>query len=325
MGAEQLGPAVGLTGVGVHNTACQLDQLAHMPDQKHLLKMLGHRHIQRVTDKIGDLYNRNICQLRHISGKIVQPVVAGCQNQAAAPQRGLMDLQLQRVEDSLLAHRLHYAAGAQHRQSALDPDVGVESAPRGFLAAVNADDDRKAAGIPGRLRLFCQRLGDHTARHMVDGRRAQRLVQPRLCHAAHTVPAVDRNGAGGIRQQRDLRHHRQTGRGIYVIAAVLDDGTFSTLRCQAAALRGNLHNKTFGCTQPDCLGRTAGQQQPCRPRRTQRRTGAGGVAASQQLLPAADVMFKFRLGIVFSVQGRILLRCQIKQGADVILGKGSLG
>ena len=52
MGAEQLGPAVGLTGVGVHNTARQLDQLAHMPDQKHLLKMLGRRHIQRVTDKI---------------------------------------------------------------------------------------------------------------------------------------------------------------------------------------------------------------------------------------------------------------------------------
>ena len=102
--------------------------------------------------------------------------------------------------------------------------MGVEGAPRGFLAAVNADDDRKAAGIPGRLRLFCQRLGDHTARHMVDGRRAQRLVQPRLCHAAYTVPAVDRNGAGGIRQQRDLRHHRQTGRGIYVIASVLDDG-----------------------------------------------------------------------------------------------------
>ena len=184
---------------------------------------------------------------------------------------------------------------------------------------------RKAAGIPGRLRLFCQRLGDHTARHMVDGRRAQRLVQPRLCHAAHTVPAVNRNDAGGIGQQRDLRHHRQTGRGIYVIAAVLDDGAFSPLRRQAAALRGNLHNKTFGCTQPDCLGRTAGQQQPCRPRRTQRRAGAGGVAAPQQLLPAADVMFKFWLGIVFSVQGRILLRCQIKQAADVILGKGSLG
>ena len=52
MGAEQLRTAVGGVGVGVHDAARQLDELAHMAHQKHLLESGGSGHIQRVTDEV---------------------------------------------------------------------------------------------------------------------------------------------------------------------------------------------------------------------------------------------------------------------------------
>ena len=52
MGTEQLGAAVGSVGMGVHNTARHLDQLAHMAHQKHLFKAGRCSHIQRITDKV---------------------------------------------------------------------------------------------------------------------------------------------------------------------------------------------------------------------------------------------------------------------------------
>ncbi len=52
MGAEQLSAAISLLGVGVHDAARQLDQLAHMTDEQHFRKVFGCRHVQRFTDKI---------------------------------------------------------------------------------------------------------------------------------------------------------------------------------------------------------------------------------------------------------------------------------
>ena len=52
MGAEQLGAAVGAAGVGVHDAARQLDELAHMPDEQHLREVLRRGHIQRFPDEI---------------------------------------------------------------------------------------------------------------------------------------------------------------------------------------------------------------------------------------------------------------------------------
>ena len=46
------GAAIGLPGVGVHDSARQLDQLAHMADEQHFRKVFGCRHVQRLTDKI---------------------------------------------------------------------------------------------------------------------------------------------------------------------------------------------------------------------------------------------------------------------------------
>ena len=46
MGTEQLGAAIGLLGVGVHDAARQLDQLAHMADKEDFRKMFCCGHIQ---------------------------------------------------------------------------------------------------------------------------------------------------------------------------------------------------------------------------------------------------------------------------------------
>ena len=52
MGTEQLSAAVGTAGVGVHDAARQLDELAHMPDKQHLREVLRRGHIQRFPDEI---------------------------------------------------------------------------------------------------------------------------------------------------------------------------------------------------------------------------------------------------------------------------------
>ena len=115
MGTEQLGAAIGLFGVGVHDAARQFDQLAHMADKEDFRKMFCCGHIQRFPNEIGDFYNRDLMQFRVVLGQVIQPIVAGGQNQAAAVQGGLVDFQLQRIQQRLLAHRLYNAAGAQHR------------------------------------------------------------------------------------------------------------------------------------------------------------------------------------------------------------------
>ena len=146
---------------------------------------------------------------------------------------------------------------------------------------------------------------------MVDGRRAHGLVQPRLGHTAHARAAVDGDGARCIRQQSHSGNNRQAGGGIDVVAAVLDDGAFGgRFAAQAAELRGDLDHNAFGCAQANGFRRAAGQQQAGRTRCAQCRAGAGSVAAAQQLLPAADVVFKFGLGLRFRIteQGSVLHR-----------------
>ena len=76
---------------------------------------------------------------QYLRSQVIQPIVAGGQNQAAAVQGGLVDFQLQRIQQRLLAHRLHNAAGAQYRQAAFDPQVRVKGAlSRSLFAALDA-------------------------------------------------------------------------------------------------------------------------------------------------------------------------------------------
>lgn len=55
MGAEQFGAAIRHAGMGVHNAARQLDQLADVPHQQYLCKLLRSGHIQRIPIKLEHL------------------------------------------------------------------------------------------------------------------------------------------------------------------------------------------------------------------------------------------------------------------------------
>lgn len=126
-----------------------------------------------------------------------------------------MDFDLQRVQKRLLAHRLNDTAGTQYGQPALDPDMRVESALGRSRAALDGDSDREAAAIAHGVGLFQQSLRNHLARHMVDGCRTHRLIQPRLCHAAHTCAAVDGDGcAAHPGSSSDRGNDRQAGGGV---------------------------------------------------------------------------------------------------------------
>ena len=176
--------------------------------------------------------------------------------------------------------------------------MGVKGAPGYLLAAGDGDSHGKAAGVTGGFRLPAQRLGDHLPGHMVDGGLPNRLVQPGLRHLAHPAPPVMRiSGVPGSSVTVAV-----TGRPVVTSTSsppVLFNGAFRTLGNGAAEQGGNLYHNAFRRAQGDGFRCCAGQQQPGGPGSGQRRTGAGSVPATQQLLPAAHIVLKlglFRLG-----------------------------
>ncbi len=67
---------------------------------------------------------------------------------------------MQRIQKRLLAHRLHNAAGAQHRQAAFDPQARVKGALSGLFAALDSEDE--LAGIIGHeiAHVVCRHISD---------------------------------------------------------------------------------------------------------------------------------------------------------------------
>ena len=297
-----------------------------MPHQQHLFKVCC-CHIQRISDKVGRFDHRDSGKLRVGFVQVVQPVVARGKDEPSVvfcPQCRLIHLQLDGVQNGLLAHGFYNAAGAQHRQPALYPDMRVEGAPGHLLAAGDGDSHGKTAGVTGCFRLPAQRLGDHLPGHMVDGGLPDRLVQPGLCHPANPCATCNAHlGCAG--EQRHRGGHRQTGGHVHVVAAVLFNGAFRALGSSAAEQGGNLHHNAFRRAQSDGFRRSAGQQQTSSSGSSQRRTGAGGVAAAQQLLPAAHIVLKLRLFRLWRVKNSaVLFLGQAVEYFDIFPGKGLL-
>ena len=263
--------------------------------------------------------------------EVVQPVVAGRKDEPPGaggcfgPQGGLVHFQLDGVQNGLLAHGLHDAAGAQHRQPALDPDVGVEGTLGHLFAALDGEGHSKAAGVTGIFGLSFQRLGDHLTGDMVDGGFSDRLVEAGFCHPAYSFAAGNAD-VRGVGQQGDRGDHRQPGGHVHIVAAVLFDGTFGPGIRFAAEQGSHFHHDALRGAEGDGLRGIPGQQQPGCPRRPQRRAGAGGVAAAQQLLPAADVVLKLGFRRLWGAeQGFVLLPAQVVKGLDVLRRKGFFG
>ena len=157
---------------------------------------------------------------------------------------------------------------------------------------------------------------------MVDGGLPDRLIQPGLCHPANPCTA----GNAHLRRAGQQHHrggHRQTGGHVHIVTAVLFDGAFRAIGNGAAEQGSHLHHDALGRAQGDRFRRSAGQQQPGSPGSGQRRTGAGGVAAAQQLLPAAHIVFELRLFRLRWVKNSaVLFLSQGVERLDVFPGKG---
>ena len=200
--------------------------------------------------------------------------------------------------------------------------MGVKGAPGYLLAAGDGDSHGKAAGVTGGFRLPAQRLGDHLPGHMVDGGLPNRLVQPGLRHLAHPRAAGNAY-LGRAGQQRHRGGHRQTGGHVHIVAAVLFNGAFRTLGNGAAEQGGNLYHNAFRRAQGDGFRCCAGQQQPGGPGSGQRRTGAGSVPATQQLLPAAHIVLKLGLfRLWWTKNSAVLFLGQAVERFDIFPGKG---
>ena len=157
---------------------------------------------------------------------------------------------------------------------------------------------------------------------MVDGGLPDRLVQPGLRHPAHPR-AAGNTYLGRAGQQRHHGSHRQTGGHVHIVAAVLFNGAFRALGSSAAEQGSNLHHDALGRAQSDSFRCSVGQQQTSGPGSGQRRTGAGGVAAAQQLLPAAHIVLKLRLfRLWWAKNSAVLFLGQAVERFDIFPGKG---
>ena len=132
-------------------------------------------------------------------------------------------LQLDRVGQRLLAHRLNDAAGAEDRSPPFDAQSGVKGPFGHRLPLRDAHRGAQADALPRGIVLTDQLdlLADHLPRHPVDGGLADRHFQPRLGHPAHALTAQD----GDARLLCRFQAHKDLDAvgGIRVVAAVLAD------------------------------------------------------------------------------------------------------
>ena len=219
------------------------------------------------------------------------------------------------------------------------PDVTVEVVP-GLTAALsggavlgahlgtalNGNRHGKTARITGGFGFFLQGLRDHLPGDMIDGGFAHRLVEAGLRHPAHPLAAVDAHLSGQLRPEGHTGNDRQAGGHVHIVAAVFADGALCPLARPAAEDRLYLHHDALRGAEGHRLRGTASEEETGCARRPQRRAGAGGVAAAQELLTAADIVLKAglpRLGGLFrfTVQKSVLLVAQIINFTDVFPGK----
>ena len=157
---------------------------------------------------------------------------------------------------------------------------------------------------------------------MVDGGLPDRLVQPGFRHPAHSRAAGNAY-LGRAGQQRHRGGHRQTGGHVHIVAAVLFNGAFRALGNGAAEQGSHLHHNAFRRAQSDSFRCSVSQQQPGGPGSGQCRTGAGGVAAAQQLLPAAHIVLKLQLfRLWWTKNSAVLCFRQAVERFDIFPGKG---
>ena len=202
----------------------------------------------------------------------------------------LAQLELHRGDKRVLAHGLHDAGGAEHGQTALDSQARVEGALCKLRAGRNADLDAQAAVVVAIMSDGLDLAGNHLARHAVDRRRPDRLVEALARHATHALAAVNLDSR--LIRIRHVRHDERAVGDVGVVAAILAHTTARPVLATAHFL--DLDNGIDAGRRLDHDGsrRLAVEQLASSGMGGSGSTGAGRVPAAQALLANIDVMLE---------------------------------
>ena len=163
-----------------------------------------------------------------------------------------------------------------------------------FASASHRDHDGQTAAIIAQAHDLFDVFADHAARDGVDGRRADRLVEPALRHAAHARAAVDRDA--GCFRALDGCKHEGIVRDVRIVAAVLADGAGDGIGGSRDLEHVQRQGDALGREQIDSRHFAAGQQHPRRSFCRSSRAGAGRIAETELFSVLDDVFFHLSAG-----------------------------
>ena len=203
----------------VADASRHLDEFADMPDEEHLLKAGFRRHPHCVINEIGGGHRRRQGKAVLTTEKHL-PVIAGRRGkdrQSLFSKDSYLDLN--RIKQGLVTHRLHNSAGPQNGDSSHDPEFGVEGPGRQLPPLRNENDDIQSGRSLARAAQHIQDcLPYHPPRRTVDRRVSHRLVQSGPGHTPHALSAVDPDARRV--GERDFSTDQCAIRDIRVVSAV---------------------------------------------------------------------------------------------------------
>ena len=250
--------------------------------------------LQRVADEIAGQNGGARVEADGRADEIRAIVARREQDIVRAVRPTLPQLDMDGVDEGLLAHRLDDAGRTEDGNAADNAEAGVEGLFCERLALRHGDHDGQTAAIITEAHDLFDVFADHAARDGVDGRSADRLVEPALRHAAHARAAVDRDA--GCFRALDGCKHEGIVRDVRIVAAVLADGAGDGI--------GGSHDLEHVQRQGDALWReqidgsffVAGQEHPGRRFRGGSGAGAGRIAETELFSVLDDVFFHLSAG-----------------------------
>ena len=275
--------------MGVHDSSSQLHQLADMACQKNSFRSVFHSGVNGLPEKIAVLY-RILQKLRMKLIQIIQSIISRHQHQISAPPGQLhFDIHPDRLNQGLLTHRLHDAAGTQHGDAAHNPQAGIEGLHGQCFSSRNRDRHRQTALVTKLPADLLHVFPDHLPGNLVDCCRAHGLFQPGPCHAAHALSAIDLHP-----RLFTLPHHcidLQSICHIRIISRILPNRAGSLFRRPLRLQHFQIKPDSFRRHQLYLRHRLSGQEHAGRGLGGRGRAGAGGVAHTQFFIILKNIFF----------------------------------
>ena len=250
--------------------------------------------LQRVADEIAGQNGGARVEADGRADEIRAIVARREQDIVRAVRPTLPQLDMDGVDEGLLAHRLDDAGRTEDGNAADNAEAGVEGLFCERLALRHGDHDGQTAAIIAEAHDLFDVFADHAARDGVDGRRADRLVEPALCNAAYARAAVDRD-AGRFRPAHGGKHQR-VARDVRIVAAVLADGAGDGIGGSRDLKHVQRQGDALWREQIDGSFFVAGQQHPRRSFCRSSRAGAGRIAETELFSVLDDVFFHLSAG-----------------------------